>query len=781
MDDLEPLVVQARPPGTARHQHYVDVWQTANTDVASDDRGRSLIGDEIASAASPLLVGASHSPHDAPPGAPSGSLGADIVAVFTLAISSLGFPISLAVLMFSGPLESGMSRAIGSFVIAGGVMAIVVASRSRIVPVATFLQDAPAIALAAATADLIRRDGTEVTDVFVLLAVTTLATAAASALLGRFRLGQIGRYLPTSVIGAFVGGTGWLMFKGGLDVMTNTSIDVGSLDLMFSAGMAKFWVPGLILGLVAWLVHRSPHLPGYALAAVVVGSLGAFYALVALLSSTGSVQAGGWLLGPFPESGGVRLVTPGEVRSANWSNIATALPGIIGVVGLTCVAQLLNLTSIRSELVPRLDIDAELRTGAKANLAASFFGVSPGFQGFGYTLLLHRMGSTRRAVPIVSGAILVVFGVVGVAAIGYLPRFVVGALLVMVGLALIDDWVNGLRRSVSSSERLLGVAIVGAVAIFGLLQGIAAGMVAAGAVFILRYSRVDPVRSVHYGRQLRSRVHRSPLEVERLQVTGERLAVFELQSFLFFGSLTTLEDNVRRVTQGASLVENVIFDFATVTGIDSSGHVVVARLLHELHAEGIAAWVSGLDPSVRTALLATEPELAAKVKFFDSLDLALESAEDQQLTSMTSEALQQKLTHDQTTLSAELLAECAAHRFDAGTVVMAQGARCEGLLIVQRGRLAEFHVRADGARTRLRRFGEFTVVGDLNCLLARAPRTSEVFAEGVVDGWWLSIDRYDELRKTKPWLIFELHEFIVMIQAERVKALSQAHVRSVQR
>ena len=78
----------------------------------------------------------------------------------------------------------------------------------------------------------------------------------------------------------------------------------------------------------------------------------------------------------------------------------------------------------------------------------------------GDTILMNRMRATRRAVPLFTGALLIALGVIGVEAVGLIPRLVIGALLVMVGLTLLENWLRGLRRTVSNAERALSVAIL---------------------------------------------------------------------------------------------------------------------------------------------------------------------------------------------------------------------------------------------------------------------------------------------------------------------------------
>lgn len=694
------------------------------------------------------------------------SVVANAIATFTLTISSVGFSISLAVLIFGGALEAGLPRAIGSFVIGGGLIAVLVARRSQIVPVATIVQDGPAILMAVIAADFIGRDGTDVADVFVLIAVTTLATSLAINLLARFSLGELGRYLPKSVVCASIGGTGWLLFKGGFDVMTARNLGLADLRSMPSFELAKFWLPGCAIGVAAWLASRTTRLPAYAVGAIICAALGGFYVVAVLTSSISAVESAGWLLGPFPDSGGAQLVTPNEFRGANWTAIASMTPHILSVVVLACATQLLNLAVLRGELSPQLDVDAESRLSARANLASAVFAVTPGFQGLGYTMLLGRLGATRREVALVAGGLAVAIGIIGVAAIGYIPRFIIGAVLVMTGVALLEDWWRGLRQTATGAEQLLGLIVIAAVMTFGLLQGIALSLVTAAAVFVVRCSRVDPIKSARSGLELCSRVDRSPHERKRLRATGHRLAVIELHGYLSFGSLPTLEDRLRDTVFAPARVDTLVIDFDGVTALDSSGRTLVAQLLQELRHSDIVVWVSTLNPRLREELLAAEPTLATLVTFSPSLDEALESAEDRLLVSTHSEARQHQLQRNLAKLSPELLSQCAAHRFEPGTVVMAQGAPSDGLLIVQRGRLTSFRVGPDGAQTRLRCFGEFTVAGEVG-LITNTPRIADVIAEDVVDGWWLSADRYHELRASRPQLIFELHEFIVQAQAER--------------
>jgi len=708
----------------------------------------------------------------------SGSLLADGIAVFTLAMATGGISISMAVLIFSGDLAPGLSRAVGAFAVAGGVMAIWIAARSRIVPVGTIVQDGPAIVVAAVAADLVAGGGsTDPADVFVLMATTTVITGASMWLLGRFRLGGLVRYMPTTVVAAFIAGTGWLLFKGGFEVMVGFELGLDNVLDLFEADVAKFWLPGFGVGLVAFLAGKSTRLPIYAVGLVILASIGVFYLVAATVSSVASIENGGWLIGPFPDSSGITFISPTEVGEANWSGIAASTPGIASVVGLAAVALLLNLSGIGSQIAPRLDVDNELRVAGGANLLVAVLGASPGFHALGDTLLLSRIGATRRSVPVVTGAILVCLGLLGVRIIGYIPRLITGALLVMVGVSLLESWLRGLRRTVNKTEQVLSAGILVVIAAFGILEGIGAGLVAACVLFVVRYSRIDPVRAVATVRQLRSRVDRPTVENQALDTVGERVAVFQLQGYLFFGSLTSLEGRVRdRLVDaaGETALDAVLLDFKNVTGIDSSGYAVIARLLQEIADLDASPVASSLGAPFSAALLLASDGPMEQVVFAATIDEALEHCEELILNRTS-----QPAPIAAPAFSEALLAEFRAAGYPAGTVVMEQGSRSDWLMIIQAGHLTASHVLEDGTRQRLRRFSAPTVIGEIG-VITGANRTAEIVAETEVVARWLTAARYEELRRTKPELIFELHEFIMKVQSERVVSLGAGLARPLQ-
>lgn len=708
---------------------------------------------------------------------------ADAIAVMAVGLSTTGQAISMATLIFAGSLDAALPRAVASFCVAGGVLAIYIALRSRIVPAQSIIQDAPAIVLVAVASGIVAGDASaDITDVFAMLMVTTLTTGVVMWLIGRLRLGGLVRYMPATVIGAFMAGTGWLLVKGGLDVMVGFGVGLDNIADLFTSDLLKFWIPGFLIGGAATLIGRSDRFPPAAIGGTVLLCTLGFYVVVILASSVKQVEDDGWLIGPFPDGAGPRIVTPAELGGADWSRILGELPGLVSVIAVSMVVVLLNLTGIVVATSERVDVDAELRTTGQANILVSIMGAAPGFHGLGDTLLLQRLSVTRRIVPVASGVFMILFGLIGVAAIGYVPRLIVGGLLVMVGSALLIDWALEMFHTVSVVERVLSIAILAIIASVGVLEGIGAGLVAACAVFIVRYSRVNPIRFGGTNPAMRSRVDRSPAQVQILRGRAERLAVFELQGYLFFGSLTKLEDRFHGSAADRSgavdeapigELDAVVFDFDTVTGMDTSGYALIGQLVAHLHDRGSLVVLSALDDDLRRSLTAAVPSIEDHVAWAPTLDHALELSENAQLDIADDESYEESPLE----LLGDLLDVLDEVDYEAGEVVVEQGADSDGMLIIEDGIMTAFRVDGHGRRHRLRRFGTGAMVGEIG-LITGGQRSAEVIAETDVFALWLSNERYQELRSQEPDLIFVLHEFIMRGQAARMISLSDGLARS---
>ena len=80
--------------------------------------------------------------------------------------------------------------------------------------------------------------GFEAPDVFLTVVASTLVVTLLCGVLfwvlGRFRLGNLVRYVPYPVVGGFLAGTGWLLLKGGLYVASGVEVHRRTVGLLIS-------------------------------------------------------------------------------------------------------------------------------------------------------------------------------------------------------------------------------------------------------------------------------------------------------------------------------------------------------------------------------------------------------------------------------------------------------------------------------------------------------------------------------------------------------------------
>ena len=75
---------------------------------------------------------------------------------------------------------------------------------------------------------------------------------------------------------------------------------------------------------------------------------------------------------------------------------------------------------------------------------------------------------------------------------------------------------------------------------------------------VVRCSRIDPIRLVSTGHELRSVVLRPAVDVERLADSAGQLAVYELHGSLFFGSVSGGAETIReRLSRAATPIDVV--------------------------------------------------------------------------------------------------------------------------------------------------------------------------------------------------------------------------------
>mmetsp|Transcript_62180 Transcript_62180/g.148339 ORF Transcript_62180/g.148339 Transcript_62180/m.148339 type:complete len:808 (-) Transcript_62180:85-2508(-) len=213
-----------------------------------------------------------------------------------------------------------------------------------------------------------------------------------------------------------------------------------------------------------------------------------------------------------------------------------------------------------------------------------------------------------------------------------IPQFAFAAVIFSGGLGLVHEWVVESRQRISRREWLLLAFTSVAIwydAMFGLILGFITSLI----FFVVEYAGVTGVHKMGTLLDYRSNWDRTTAEMAVLEEEGTKVVVYWLQGYLFFGSVSRIQDEVRKVVKDGA--RTVIIDFAYVPAVDASGVYGIVDLASELEEDGIPVILTGLVRRLKLAIRNAERRMAdldendgPGIRTAVDLDYALSHVED---------------------------------------------------------------------------------------------------------------------------------------------------------
>ena len=159
----------------------------------------------------------------------------------------------------------------------------------------------------------------------------------------------------------------------------------------------------------------------------------------------------------------------------------------------------MNVSGVEAATGRDAEIDRELRVAGGAALATGLAGGLFGLISPGRSLLLLQAGGQSRWAGVAASLLVGGLPLAFPEALGLIPRWVLGAVLVFLGLDLLRHWILRSRRDLPISERLQVVAVAAATVGFDFLIGLLAGVLLACGHFVALYGRASPIRTRYDG------------------------------------------------------------------------------------------------------------------------------------------------------------------------------------------------------------------------------------------------------------------------------------------
>lgn len=706
--------------------------------------------------------------------------------------------VSFGALIFSGDLAAYVPLGISLLLFAGFVNHLIVTFTTSFTGMISVSQDSPAALLGIELAVIASSMAAGTADDMLFytavaaIALTTLLTGVVFILLGSFKLGVLVRYFPYPVIAGFLAGTGWFLFKGGLEIAADASIGLGMLGELFSADLMMRWLPALLIGIFFyWAMGRFTQF--WVLPVLFVAAIGLFYG--AILISGASVQefqTAGWFLKPFGEGQTWRPVVLEAVTRADWSWVLAHLQNFFPVVIVSVISMLLNVSGIELTVRKDINLDHELKSSGLANLAGALLGNIVSYPTLSLSALGQRSGKPSKWIGVAAGLVLLLVLLFGTNLLAFVPKLVVGGILAFLGIDFLYTWLVKAYSRLSKFDYAIIWIILIAMSMVGVLEGVGIGLLLALGLFVYSYSRTRVIKHTLSDSNYRSNVDRSQYFNRVLNQHHEWLFILELQGFVFFGTGHHLYEAIKaRLDEGDALEPDfIVLDFRQVVGIDVSAIQSFQRIVQLAESGKILLIFSALEDSLRRQLekdVLTEQN-AGTWRVFQDLDFAAEWCEDQKIKAHAS-----KEPHEHPAVQAkypaclvdffsvdEMVDETVRERilshlstyleevaFPAGETLIQQGEFTKGLYFIEEGVTSAEITDHSGKAKRLRKMQPGTVVGEIG-LYSSDRASASVVAHEDCRVFFLSKAKLRQMERADQEAAAELHRFIAQLLSYRI-------------
>jgi SulP family sulfate permease len=632
--------------------------------------------------------------------------------------------------------------------------------------------------ISAAIADAFGGRGADASALATLITVIVLSTLSLGVVfvaLGVFRLGNVIRYIPFPVIGAFLAYIAWLLLRGGMSTMVGQPLSLSESLLLVQPRLLPYWLPGALaaVGLLALQLVRRHYLN----TPVVLAASVAVFWLVAWLtgSSAAELRTAGYVLPvPPPEQSWAPLAHLVAFTRADWDVVLRQLPEVVIVWLVAMIALLVIASSLEIATRSDVDLDQELKVAGIGNLLCGLGGGLPGYQSASASLLPYYIGTRSRLVGLISAGICASVLLFGGALLAYVPKLLLGLVLIYLALGIAVNLALDRWPKLPIADRGILLLVLLSLIWLGFVQGIVIGIIAGLAVFAFNYARIDAVRASGSGAGYASNVLRPPAQRRLLAEHGEAIQVIRLHGYLFFGSAHRVLQRIaaRLTLPGEMPLRFLLLDLERVDGADSSTIFSLIRLIEQADQRGVTILWSAVPEAVAAALRSAGLDLdrCTRPQLFFDLDHALEYAEDALLDRLAGVAPapdEPARAFPVLAMGAGILAYGTRVTWRAGEHAIRQGERSEEMYFIEAGRLTALLEQASGGQVRLRTILPGTVIGEVACYLG-LPRSASVVADQDSSAFRITKDALERMRIENAQLAVVFHEFMARAAAERL-------------
>jgi SulP family sulfate permease len=424
-----------------------------------------------------------------------------------------------------------------------------------------------------------------------LTSLLTLIVGVMFLLFGIFKLGWIANFLAQPVLQGFTQGIALIIILVEIPLIFGTPTQYGNMvnELSQSVHTGFF--------LKAWAIIATlgeAHLPTTVIGLGVLVLLFIFKSFVprapsALIAVVITVLAVSFL---NLEQNGVTVI--GEVSTGlvalsipelDFNTIIMLIPGALAIV-LLGYSVSISVASVGAQYTgEEINPNQELLAHGIANIGAAF---SSGFVVCGSLsrgVVIRRAGGQTQIVSMINAGLVLLTLIFALPLFYKLPDATLAAVVIVAMLGLVNfKYFKNLYR-INRGEFLIGMAALFGVLIFGIMQGVALGVILALVVLIHQVSR--PTTAV-LGKLPGTNEFRDKNVFSEVESTAG-LLIFRFDAPIIFVNARNFADEVRKLIKASeTTIHEVLIAAVQINHIDSSGADQLSKLQSELDSKGIA-------------------------------------------------------------------------------------------------------------------------------------------------------------------------------------------------
>ena len=614
--------------------------------------------------------------------------------------------------------------------------------------------------------------------IIAAIMVSTVVVGLFLLLLGRLKLGNLVRYIPYPVTGGFFAGIGYIFIQGGLTVAGG---EQPSFEAVSNSEFIQLVTPAVALALC--LIMGKMFRDNALSVPAILFAAGLIFYAVLFLNEIGLDEAAANGQLPAIESTGslIPVFNWDYVQEIRWMVIMEQADSIVVVALLCSVMLLLDVSGIELLAQKDLNPDHELQVMGYTNVVNGALGGFPGVHDVSDTALVETLGGKGRLTGFIYSTLVVAAILAGAEFMKIVPTFLLGGLLIYVGLEFLIDWVWKARDELPLSDYVVVILILIVIILSDILQGVTFGFFVAIILFVVNYSKLSVIKIETNGSDHASNVDRDLETRELLNKEGNRVLILVLQGFIFFGTADKLITSIRNRIKDpeAYKVDFLVLDFHHVSQLDTSAIITFSKLAQLSDREGFHIVISGADDGSLKQLVKhgffTFGDQEWERVYKEQLDTAVDWCERSILADLKIDTGEHKLA------LADVLGRIAYEESDvkllsdffvtenrkAGEYLFNEGDKGESLYFVGSGTVLVVLKALNQKERILRKYKSGTILGEM-AIYTGENRTASVRIEEDAQLFRLDKEKLEEMSRKFPASTAALHTYIVRVLAERL-------------